>query len=202
MPTVAWRLGSERPIYALDGGVYNAASAVNWARGLGLFSEYKEINAFDTPAAIDRGLIFVPALSGLACPHWQRDSRACFEGMTLDTGPLDMVQAVLEGVALRIAEVIFAMDKRVSIGQEITIDGGLSNNSYICQFLSDVLGRSIQVMSHPELTAIGCAQLAGSGLKEVSVTEKKGRIYLPKVNLSTEWMKLFSSAITRRSNSG
>ena len=202
LPTVAWRLGSEKPIYALDGGVYNAASAVNWARGLGLFSEYKEINTFDTPAAIDRGLIFVPALSGLACPHWQRDSRACFEGMTLDTGPLDMVQAVLEGVALRIAEVIFAMDKRVSIGQEITIDGGLSNNSYICQFLSDVLGRSIKVMSHPELTAIGCAQLAGPGLKEVSVTEKKGRIYVPKVNLSTEWMKLFSSAITRRSNSG
>ena len=57
-------------------------------------------------------------------------------------------------------------------------------------------------MSHPELTAIGCAQLAGLGLKEVSVTEKKGRIYVPKVNLSTEWMKLFSSAITRRSNSG
>ena len=70
LPTVAWRLGSERPIYALDGGVYNAASAVNWARGLGLFSEYKEINAFDTPAAIDRGLIFVPALSRLAFPHW------------------------------------------------------------------------------------------------------------------------------------
>ncbi|MEE2600375.1 MAG: hypothetical protein VYD83_08075 [SAR324 cluster bacterium] len=57
-------------------------------------------------------------------------------------------------------------------------------------------------MNHPELTAIGCAQLAGSGLKEVSVTEKKGRVFVPKGNLRPEWMKLFSSAITRRSNSG
>jgi len=80
-----------------------------------LFPEYKEINTFETSTAIDRGLIFVPALSGLACPHCQRDSRACFEGMSLDTGPLVLVQAVLEGVVLRIAEVIFAMDKRVSI---------------------------------------------------------------------------------------
>ena len=197
LPTVAWRLGSEAPIYALDGGVYNAASAVNWARGLGLFSEYKEINTFETSTAIDRGLIFVPALSGLACPHWQRDSRACFEGMSLDTGPLDLVQAVLEGVALRIAEVIFAMEKRVSIGEEITIDGGLYNNSYICQFMSEVLGRTIRVTNQPELTAIGCAQLAGAGLDEVLVTEKKGRAYSPKGNLRPDWMEKFSSLVKR-----
>jgi glycerol kinase len=163
-----------------------------------LFSEYKEINTFETPTAIDRGLIFVPALSGLACPHWQRDSRACFEGMSLDTGPLDLVQAVLEGVALRIAEVIFAMDKRVSIGEEITIDGGLSKNSYICQFMSEVLGRTIRVTNQPELTAIGCAQLAGAGLDEVLVTEKKGRAYTPKGNLCPDWMEIFSSVVKRQ----
>ena len=74
LPTVAWRLGSEAPIYALDGGAYNAASAVHWARGLGPSSEYKEINTFETPTAIARGLSFVPSLSRLACPHWPRYS--------------------------------------------------------------------------------------------------------------------------------
>jgi len=201
LPTVAWRLGSEAPIFALDGGVYNAASALNWARGLGLFSEYLEINTFEKPAAIDRGLIFVPALSGLACPHWQRATRACFEGMSLDTGPLDLVQAVLEGVALRIAEVVFAMDKRVPIGEEISVDGGLSNNSYICQFMSEVLVRNIRVANQPELTAIGCAQLAGAGLADFSITDKKGRLYTPKGNMSPEWMKNFSTAVTRLSHS-
>ena len=201
LPTVAWRLGREAPIYALDGGVYNAASAVNWARRLGLFSEYQQINTFETPAAIDRGLIFVPALSGLACPHWQRETRACFEGMSLDTGPLDLVQAVLEGVALRIAEVIFAMDKRVSIGEEIAVDGGLSNNSYICQFLAEVLGRSIRVTNQSELTAIGCAQLAGIGLEEVSITENESRVYTPNGKMRLDWMKTFSSAVTRLSHS-
>ena len=109
-------------------------------------------------------MIFIPALSGLACPHWRRDALASFEGLSLDTKPLDMVQAILEGVALCIAEVILAMDKCVSIGEEITIDGGLSNNDYICQFLADVLGRKIRVTNLPELTAIGCAKMAGVGL--------------------------------------
>jgi glycerol kinase len=146
-------------------------------------------------------LIFVPALSGLACPHWQRESRACFEGMSLDTGPLDLVQAVLEGVALRIAEVIFAMDKSVSIGEEITVDGGLSNNSYICQFLAEVLGRSILVTNQSELTAIGCAQLAGIGLEVVSIAENESRVYTPNGKMRLDWMKTFSSAITRLSHS-
>jgi glycerol kinase len=201
LPTVAWRLGGEAPVYALDGGVYNAASAVNWARGLGLFSEYQEINTFEKPAAIDRGLTFVPALSGLACPHWQRETRACFEGMSLDTGPLDLVQAVLEGVALRIAEVIFAMDKSVAIAEEISVDGGLANNAYICQFLSEVLGRRIRVTNQPELTAIGCAQLAGAGLEDVSVTEKKGRLYTPTGNMRFDWMETFSTVVSGLSRS-
>ena len=121
LPTVAWRLGSEAPIYALDGGVYNAASAVNWARGLGLFSEYKEINTFETPTAIDRGLIFVPALSGLACPHWQRDSRACFEGMSLDSGPLVLVQAVLEGVVCALLKLYLPWTKEYPLEKKLPL---------------------------------------------------------------------------------
>ncbi|MBC8258596.1 MAG: glycerol kinase [SAR324 cluster bacterium] len=201
LPTVAWQLGNEVPIFALDGGVYNAASAVNWAHSLGLFSTYEEINSFEKPPAVERGLIFVPALSGLGCPHWQSETRAGFEGLSLDTGPLDMAQALLEGVALRIAEVILAMDKSVSIGEEITIDGGLSNNSYICQFLADVLGRRIRVTNEAELTAIGCAQMAGVGLEEVCLFGNGGRLYLPKGKLRQDWIEIFSAAVARLSQS-
>src|SRR5262249_46027961 len=41
--SIAWRLADGPLVYALEGGLYNAASAVNWARGLGLFAEYAEI---------------------------------------------------------------------------------------------------------------------------------------------------------------
>lgn len=69
LPTVAWQLGEQPACYALDGGVYNAASAVDWARSLGLFGDFAEIEAFPGLPAIARGLVFVPALSGLAAPH-------------------------------------------------------------------------------------------------------------------------------------
>ena len=197
LPTVAWCLENEAPVFALDGGVYNAASAVNWARSLGLFSEYHEIDSFEKPPAIEQGLIFIPALSGLACPHWRRDARASFEGLSLDTKPLDMVQAILEGVALCIAEVILAMDKCVSIGEEITIDGGLSNNDYICQFLADVLGRKIRVTNLSELTAIGCAQMAGVGLEEIYISGNDGKLFSPKGKIRHDWIEQFSQSVVR-----
>lgn len=163
LPTVAWTRVGEAPVYALDGGVYAAAAALNWARGLGLFSDWSEIGDLATPPAISRGLAFVPALSGLACPHWDRRARGAWMGMALDTGPRDLVQAILEGVAFRTAEVVASMDSIRPLGAPISVDGGMTRNAWFCQFLADTLGRDILVSGEAELTALGTAILAAEG---------------------------------------
>ena len=162
LPTVAWQYDGDPPEYALDGGVYCAGSAIDWARGLGLFTDHASLDGFDRPAAIDRDLLFVPALSGLGCPHWDRRAAGLWIGLSLDTDPRDMMQSLLEGIALRAAEVIRAMSSLTGIGDEISIDGGVSVNPYFRQFLSDVLGMCVSVKTFPEITAIGTAQLAGA----------------------------------------
>lgn len=163
LPTVAWRMAGKDPVYALDGGVYCASSAVNWARTLGLFAGFEEINNFDVTPAIDRGLAFVPALTGLACPHWDRSAAGLWIGMTLNTSRTDLIQSVLEGVALRACEVIAAMDSHVPVGQSINVDGGMAANPYFCQFLADSLQRTVRALPHVEVTAQGVARLAAYG---------------------------------------
>lgn len=166
LPTIAWRLGQAEPAYALDGGVYNAASAVNWARSLGLFADYAEIDAFEAESAISRNLAFVPALSGLGCPYWDRSAAGLWLGLGLDTSKADMMQALLEGVALRAGEVIQAMARLAPIGGRISIDGGLAKNAYFASFVANVLEREIVIPASTELTGLGTAQLAliGAGL--------------------------------------
>lgn len=198
LPTLAWRLGDETPAFALDGGVYNAGSAVNWAQSIGLFSDFHQIETFDRPPAIERGITFVPALSGLACPHWRRDARGAFEGLTLGTDAQDMAQAVLEGIALRIGEVIFAMNNATPIGNTLSIDGGLSNNPYICQILANITQRRIVVAEHPELTAIGCAQMAGHGRDELAPLQPGSRSYEPQGDIGRSWLEQFSSIVAQR----
>lgn len=197
--TVAWRRGGAAAQYALDGAVYNAASAINWARSIGLFSSYEEISNFDGPSALARGICFVPALSGLACPHWDRNAAGMWIGLGLNTSKADMMQAVLEGVALRAAEVMDAMAGMLPLADTISVDGGLANNPYFVGFLANALNRTVTVASSTELTALGTARMAmaGAGATELPPLPKPARVHAPNAPLSVELRARFSEAVTR-----
>jgi glycerol kinase len=196
LPTVAWQITGSKPVYALDGGVYCAGSAVEWAAGLGLFGDYSEINQFDRTAAIDRNLVFVPALSGLACPHWDRRAAGLWLGLSLDTDSRDLIQSLLEGVALRAAEVIRAMGEMAAMGDRISIDGGMSANPYFCQFLANVLGQQVSVNAMPEVTALGTAMLAAGGELALADDVHPRRDYLPDAEVS-HYRERFTEAVSR-----
>ncbi len=193
LPTVAWQRTGEPPTYALDGGVYCASSALNWARGLGLFADFAELDRFHGPSAISRGLAFVPALAGLACPHWNRGARGAWLGLSLDTTSRDMVQAVLEGVAFRTAEAVRAIESIQPLSVPMSIDGGMVANGYFCQFLADVLEREILVSTQPELTAIGVAALAAEAVGVPFSLQRRGQHIAPRT-LPANHAESFSSA--------
>lgn len=164
LPTLCWKLPSEPPLYGLDGGVYNAASAINWAKKIGLYSDIEEFSDFPDEPAIARGLAFIPALSGLGCPYWDRSAAGLWAGLSLETERKDMLQSILEGIAMRSAEVIYAMDKVRPIGDTISVDGGLSANLYFKQFLASLIQKRIVTPANREITAQGVALLARKGL--------------------------------------
>ncbi len=198
LPTVAWQLKGQRPVYALDGGVLSAGSAVNWARSLGLFRDYEQIQQFSQKrgSAIKRDLAFVPALSGLGCPHWDRKAGGLWIGLSLDTHPMDLMQSILEGIAFRAAEVIAAMNMLVPVADEISIDGGLAANPYFCQFLADVLDLQITVQSSAELTALGTAQLA-AGKSFAPDTQETSMQRYPPQNDRRQDLEKFKEAVQR-----
>lgn len=159
LPTIAWA-DQAGTTFAVDGGVYDAGSAIEWAQRIGLVGTLTELDDFSGPSALSRGLVFVPALSGLACPHWDRSAGGLFLGMSGATTREDMQQALLEGIVLRTAEVIEAMHEQCPIGPEISVDGGLTRSRYFLQFLADQLQRRILTSSFDERTAFGTAALA------------------------------------------
>lgn len=157
VPTVAWKIGSAAPVYALDGGDYAAAAAVDWAVSVGLAGTLSDFDLEHGPSAIERGLVFVPALAGLAAPHWERQAAGAFLGLRLGTTAADMRRAVLEGVALRAVELIEALTGESTA--EVSVDGGLTKNGVFLQFLADASGRPVRVAATAELTGLGAAEL-------------------------------------------
>ncbi len=161
VPTVAWKIGAAPALYALEGGDYTASAAVDWAIRVGIASSIADFELPDGPSALERGLAFVPSLAGLAAPHWDRNAAGLFLGLKQDTGSADLRRAVLEGVALRAAELIDVLAADVSA---TSIDGGLSKNAAFARFLADATGRPVLIREHADLTALGAAELGYHGI--------------------------------------
>jgi glycerol kinase len=205
LPTIAWQFHGEPPFYAVDAGVYNAGSAIDWIRRLRLFDDFLEIERFEKDPAVTRGICFVPALSGLACPFWDRTAAGLWIGMDLDTSRMDLCQAVLEGIVFRTVQLLDEVSQLTGKTDRLSVDGGLTLNTYFCQFLADVSGREIVVQASPDITTYGtgCFALLGSGLVK-SITElpppaPPKRIVRPQRDLSPLKTR-FEEAITRSQN--
>ncbi len=192
LPTIAWAQNGQT-VFALDGGVYDAGAAIEWAERLGILHSLDELADFAAPPAITRGLVFVPALSGLACPHWDRAGAALWLGMDAGTTRQDLLQALLEGIALRTAEVISAMHAKIPLHGQISVDGGLTRSPYFLRVLASALGRELAVPEFDELTAFGCAALASPTPLQRPGTNRAIAPSLP----ASGWHERFSAAISR-----
>ncbi len=199
LPTLAWQNGDNPPVFAVEGGVFSAGSALNWARSLGLFTEFTELNQFENCSAISRNIAFVPALTGLGCPHWDGLATGMWIGMSLETTRLDLVQAVLEGIVFRTAEVLDTLATHTQLKNEISIDGGLSENPYFCQFLANVLHRNIVVPNGHEITALGAACMAAGQKASIAPRTENVTRYAPQ-NSSIVDKSLFTDAVSRARN--
>jgi glycerol kinase len=161
--TVAWRLGDEPPVYALEGSVAVAGAVVQWLRdGLGLIAGAAEIEALARSVEDTGGVVLVPAFSGLFAPYWRPDARGVIAGLTRHTTRAHLARAALEACAYQVAELVEAMGADTGAHlAELRVDGGMTANDLLMQIQADVLGVPVAVPAEAELTAAGAAYAAG-----------------------------------------
>jgi glycerol kinase len=189
LATVAWsRRG--RASYALEGGVYMAGAAVNWMRDVGLIADAAEAGALAESVADAGGVTALPCLAGLAAPHWSRRARGLLAGLHAGATRAHIVRAVLEGVAMQAAAVTGLMGKESGrlLRPPLRVDGGLSQNRFLMQFLADVLQLPVEAPLRHETTALGVAYMAGleagvfADREKVARLRRPGRTYAPSMS--------------------
>ncbi len=184
LTTVGWKFG-EHTTYAFDGGIFVTGSAVQWLRD-NLRAIPDSPSSFEAAKrSTDLGVVVVPALQGLAAPHWRTDVRGAMFGLNRSTTSDDIVRATLDGIACRVYEVVMAMSE--DLGQKpphLKVDGGPSGNPYLMQMIADLLNLEVRVSAALEATAIGIANLAGvsalgTSFDELAKNWKAEKVYLP-----------------------
>ena len=162
LTTVGWSLDGQTT-YALEGSAFIAGAAVQWLRdGLGILESAAEIEEHARSVPDSGGVVFVPALAGLGAPHWRPDARGLFTGITGGTTKAHLCRAVLDGIALQIADILTAMGSDAGVPlTELRVDGGAARNDLLLQFQADVLDVDIVRPTVLETTGLGAAFLSG-----------------------------------------
>jgi glycerol kinase len=187
LTTMAWHWDKETA-YALDGGIFVTGAAVQWLTESLHFLSSPAESAESALQSKDEDVVVVPALQGLAAPHWLSDARGAIFGLSRGSLPADIVRATLDGIAFRVYEVVNAMSQ--DAGQRpphLKVDGGPSGNSYLMQYIADVLNLEVRVAAAREATAMGIANLAahsalGISLETLADCWQSEAVYQPKIS--------------------
>jgi glycerol kinase len=163
LTTLAYKLGSAEPAYALEGSIAITGALVQWFRdNLGLIGSAPEIETLALTVEDSGGCYFVPAFSGLFAPHWRSDARGVIAGLTGYINKGHLARAVLEATAWQTREVMEAMN--ADYGQALSalrVDGGMTPNNLLMQFLADVLDVPVMRPIVAETVSLGAAYTAG-----------------------------------------
>ncbi len=192
--------------YIVDGGIYTVGSALDWLKNkIGLFGSVEEIS--EMVKCEEDNVYFVPALAGLSVPYWTTKSNAAFVGMGLDTDKNQLLRAVLESVAFRAYQIMeLIAENNVEKITTLSVDGGVSNNAFLINYLSELSGVRIIKPKEREITALGGCYLAGLGLgvwsdlDQIKKIKKDQTIIKNKINKDNlvkyeKWKKIVNKII-------
>ena len=109
LTTIGYRING-KTTYALEGSIFIAGAGVQWIRDRMKFIK----NASETEKIVkslknNSGIYLVPAFTGIGAPYWNANSRGVLSGITRDTGPREIVRAVIESVAYQTFDLFEAM---------------------------------------------------------------------------------------------
>ena len=201
LTTIAYRIKG-KTTYAMEGSIFIAGAGVQWLRDrMKFFKKAPETEKIVRSLKSNSDVYLVPAFTGLGAPYWNANARGVLSGLTRDSGPKQIVRAVIESVAFQTHDLFEAMKHDGLRPRLVKVDGGMVKNNWFSQFLSDVVNVGVLRPKVQETTALGAAFMAGlqigvyKSLKDISKNWSLDRKFSPKMknksrsNLLSGWSK-------------
>ena len=207
LTTLAYKIGNEQAVYALEGSIAITGALVQWLRdNLGLIQKSADVEALAQTVDDNGGIYFVPAFSGLYAPYWKDNARGAIVGLTRYVNKGHIARAALEATAYQTREVLDAMNKDSGVSlTALKVDGGMVQDELLMQFQADVLGVPVIRPTVAETTSLGAAYAAGLAVgfwervDDLRANWGKDKEWVPRMNASRR-EKLYAGwkkAVTR-----
>lgn len=207
--TIAYRIHNQTT-YGLEGSFFSAGVSIKWLRDtLKIIKNAADTESLAQQIPDNDGVYLVSAFTGLGAPYWQPQIRAALFGLARNHGAEYFARAALESVAYQTRDVLEAMLADYPIDSLLLhVDGGMTANNWLLQFLADMIATDIVRPSCIETSALGAAYLAGlqigifQSLDDIAAHQAIDRIFKPKMSkqernkLYTRWQDVVRRLLT------
>jgi len=150
----------------------SAASALTWLTELVDVPDIKKALELAKQHKAQYTPIFLPHLSGERSPYLNPYARGVFFGLSHQTGKSEMIQAVLEGIALLFAQGQAAFFAAGIHPTEVAVVGGGARSAYWGEILASALNRPLFYRRQSDVSAaLGAAKLAWFGINGGEATQ-------------------------------
>ncbi|MEC7830510.1 MAG: glycerol kinase GlpK [Pseudomonadota bacterium] len=193
LSTIGYRINNKIS-YALEGSIFMAGAIIDWLKNnLQAIDNYNEIDNKLNTTTINPNIVLVPAFTGLGAPHWSPNSRASIFGLTRDSKMDEIIASSIQAVSLQTNDLLNALNDDISKQniisfKKIKIDGGMAENNWFLQNLSDICNITISQSHEKEATSLGAAIVSGIGsgkiknLREFETILSESRDFKPKMD--------------------
>ncbi|CRL00243.1 CLUMA_CG013516, isoform A [Clunio marinus] len=181
-PLVAWDLTKKKMkpsvIYFTERSFKESNDVIKIATTIGLCSDVKELSEMAFSVKNSNGVFFIPKFN----------SMTGFYGYKNSSKKEHLVRAILETIVFHVGIFFFRTEEETSYHfEKIRIDGGISENDFICQHIADLINVPIERSQvAKELTSYGVAYLSAylnnvilDELENSSKLYKVDKIFIP-----------------------
>ncbi len=185
IPRGLWSYRITRDLELIGGALSEGGNLFAWMQNVLSLGDAEKIEhelAAMEPDA--HGLTILPFLAGERAPGWAPDARGAILGLHLNTRPIDILRAGMEGIAYRLGIVFELLRGVAPDAKEVIASGGaLMRSPTWTQIIADVLGVPVIASGKTEATSRGSALLALKALGVIKsfddVPAELGAAYQP-----------------------
>ena len=156
-------------LWVLGGSVTAAGMALEWAQKTLQYAGPEDLAMInDLPCLpyprLEEPLIFVPHIYGERCPEWEPRARGTWCGLSAAHTQADLRQAVLEGIAFSLKNVLDRIERLAGQQNRITVGARELANPGWSRLRATIYRRPLAVLNTEEPTALGAMILAAVGI--------------------------------------
>ena len=178
IPDGLWCYRIDRQTVIIGGALSDGGGLYRWLKdNLRLLADDNKTEAEIAKRIPDgHGLVFLPFLAGERSTGYHESATGSIMGLRTSTDTIDIVQAALESIAYRFAEIFDQLNDVCSIREIIASGGALRESPVWTQIIADVLGRNLTLPDTREASSRGAVLLA---LESIGIIKDFGSMETP-----------------------